>query len=115
MNRREHLMTTTAEEAMEVGHRVTKAMRFGMSEVQPGQRLTNAERVVDEFHDLFVMMEMLREEGHIPLHLQFIPSTEKTIAKREKVNRLMATISAEQGTLDGSADPTPVPPFRPSA
>ncbi|WP_143559577.1 hypothetical protein [Sphingomonas dokdonensis] len=92
-------MITAAEEAMEVGHRISKALRFGLTEVQPGQPLTNAERIIDEFHDLFVMMEMLREEGHLP-YTSFVPGIEKTDAKREKVNRLMDTISRREGTLD---------------
>ncbi len=97
MNRAEHMMTTAAEEAMEVGHRITKAMRFGVDEFQPGQEMTNAERVLDEFHDLFAMLTLMSTEGVMPLdHL--IPDRSRLMRKREKFERFLA-ISAEQGTL----------------
>lgn len=97
MNRAEHMMTTAAEEAMEVGHRITKAMRFGTHEVQPGQELTNAQRVMDEFHDLLAMLLLLSTEGVMPLD-GLIPHPSRLMRKREKFERFLA-ISAEQGTL----------------
>lgn len=102
MDRIEHLAATAAEEACEVGQRITKALRFGFDEIQAGQPLTNAERIVGEFHDLFVMLEWLREEGKIPRHLFFVPPPGVTEAKRTKVEKFMA-ISREQGVL--SDDP----------
>ena len=97
MNRAEHMMTTAAEEAMEVGHRITKAMRFGVHEVQPGQDLTNAERVLEEFYDLFAMLLLMSTEGVMPLD-GMIPDASRLMRKREKFERFLA-ISAEQGTL----------------
>ena len=97
MNRAEHMMATAAEEAMEVGHRIAKAMRFGVHEVQPGQTMTNAERVLDEFHDLFAMLLLLSTEGAMPLD-GLIPDASRLRRKREKFEGFLA-ISAEQGTL----------------
>lgn len=99
MNRTEHLLTTAAEEANEVGQRIAKALRFGLSEVQPGQPLTNAERIVEEFHDLYSMLDWLKEEGHLPAKISIVPSMHIRLNKRHKVERFMA-ISREQGVLD---------------
>ena len=52
MVRREHLLTCLAEECTEVGQRVTKALRFGLAEVQAGQTLTNRQRIAEEYRDL---------------------------------------------------------------
>lgn len=98
MNRAEHLFTTAAEEATEVGQRISKALRFGLSEVQPGQPLSNAERIVEEFHDLYSMIDWLQAEGHIPASISIRPDHDTMRRKREKVERFMA-ISREQGVL----------------
>jgi NTP pyrophosphatase (non-canonical NTP hydrolase) len=59
VNRIEHLLFTLAEECAEVAQRASKAARFGLDEVQPGQMLTNRERIVQELNDLYAMAEML--------------------------------------------------------
>jgi hypothetical protein len=46
-----------AEECNEVAQRALKAQQFGLGETQPGQGLNNLERLVDEFHDLFVTFD----------------------------------------------------------
>lgn len=63
MNHVEYLLTCLAEESVEVAQRATKAMRFGCSEIQPGQGLTNAQRIGQELHDLFAIVELLGEAG----------------------------------------------------
>jgi hypothetical protein len=98
MDRKEHLFTTAAEEACEVGQRISKALRFGLTEVQPGQPLTNAERIVEEFHQLYAMLDWLQVEGHIDPDLDLTPDEDTKRGKREKVEHFMA-ISREQGTL----------------
>lgn len=95
MTREEHLLLCLAEECAEVAQRVSKALRFGLSEIQPAQPLTNAERVVDEFHDLFAVATLLEAEriiGHI------VPTEATVNAKAAKIERYFA-ISREQGTL----------------
>lgn len=59
----EHLLTILGEECDEVGQRVSKALRFGLSEVQPGQEKTNADRIIDELHDITVIRDMLDDYG----------------------------------------------------
>tara|TARA_X000000950_G_C13542417_1_gene508132 strand:+ start:232 stop:540 length:309 start_codon:yes stop_codon:yes gene_type:complete len=46
-----------AEECAEVAQRALKAQQFGLGEVQSGQDLTNLERLIAEFHDLFVTFD----------------------------------------------------------
>ena len=59
MNVTESLLFTLAEECAEVSQRASKAARFGLQEVQPGQMLTNRERIVQELNDLWAVVEML--------------------------------------------------------
>ncbi|MCI0620064.1 MAG: hypothetical protein L0387_00030 [Acidobacteria bacterium] len=57
--RERHLLGILAEECAEVAIRASKAQRFGMHEVQPGQRLNNRARLETELDDLRAVAEML--------------------------------------------------------
>lgn len=65
MNRIEYLLGCLAEECNEVAHRALKAQRFGLAEVEPGQSLTNAQRIAAEMHDVIGVIEMLEAAGQI--------------------------------------------------
>lgn len=65
MTREEHLLTILIEECNETAQRATKALRFGLQEVQPEQPLTNAERVVYEFNDIVAIMDLLMVDNAI--------------------------------------------------
>lgn len=65
MTETEHLLVKVMEECAEVAHRASKALRFGLEEVQEGQLLDNGQRIVQEFSQLYAIIEMLEEEGHI--------------------------------------------------
>lgn len=41
----------------------TKALRFTLQDVQAGQILTNAERIIQEYADLCALVDMLCDEG----------------------------------------------------
>ncbi len=84
MTREEHLLTIVAEECNEVAQRATKALRFSLEEVEPGQEYTNKERLFQEFEDLVAAMKML-----FPGDLDKIPDSEKQFAKMEKVERYL--------------------------
>lgn len=94
MNRREHLLVILMEECNEVAHRASKALRFGLEEIQPGDEKTNAQRISDELNDLVGVAVMLRNEGTIdsvdPTAIAF---------KTAKVEKFLA-YSKECGTLD---------------
>lgn len=48
----EHLFVCLAEECSEVVQRITKALGFGLDEVQPGQEFTNSQRIGQELIDV---------------------------------------------------------------
>jgi hypothetical protein len=82
MNRQEHLMVKAMEECNEIAHRISKACRFGLDQIQqdpddkpeqnPG-RQTNRARIVEEVLDLVVMLSMLGI--HIPPNEISIPTS----------------------------------------
>lgn len=86
MNRTEHLLACLSEECAEVSHRVGKALRFGLDEVQVGQGFTNAERISQEITDLLVIADILSAEGLVPYPKDV---DEAKRAKRAKVERWM--------------------------
>lgn len=95
MNMSEHLIACLAEECDEVGQRCMKALRFGLTEIQPGQPLTNAERISQELSDLIAVMRMATFEGLIPKpDLGGATIT----AKQAKVEKF-ARYAIEQGAL----------------
>jgi hypothetical protein len=63
MERTQYLLICLSEECAEVSQRASKALRFGLQEVQSGQEQTNAERIAQEFQDLLAIIEMLEEAG----------------------------------------------------
>ena len=65
MTRKDYLLIVLQEECVETAQRVSKALRFKPEEIQEGQDLTNAERIVYEFNDIVAVMELLQEEGII--------------------------------------------------
>jgi hypothetical protein len=96
MNRTEHLLTCLAEECDEVGQRVMKALRFGLTETQAGQPLNNADRIVEELHDLLAVAAILGREG-VLANPTMMPQG-KIATKLEKIEKYMA-ISRAQGAL----------------
>lgn len=89
MNRDEHLNLHVMEECDEVSQRVSKLLRFGATETQPGQTLTNRERIIDEVNDLVAVLDMA---GLFEL------DTFKMAKKRLKVEKYLE-YSRTQGTL----------------
>ena len=100
MNRQEHLMTIAMEECAEVSQRISKAMRFGMEQVQRDandkpeenpDRMTNRERIQEEFADLVAVLEMI-DTGLVTV------TSMQVAAKRDKVERYLVR-SRDNGTL----------------
>lgn len=89
MTRQEHLLTLLVEECCETAQRATKALRFGLEEIQEGQNLTNAERIREEFNHIVAAFEML-DIGYVDRY-----SIE---TKMKKVNKFLE-YSKEVGTL----------------
>ncbi len=106
MNRAEHILDVVGEEGSEVAQRVSKALRFGLLEMQPGQDETNAERIRGEFYDLIGAYGMAVNEGLLPPMNLEPGHVQALIAyKTERVERFMA-LARESGALveqDGAA------------
>lgn len=60
MNETEYLLVVLSEECAEVAQRASKAIRFGLSEIQPGQQEDNRRRLEGELADLMAVAELLR-------------------------------------------------------
>lgn len=98
MNRQEHLLTIIMEECAEVAQRASKALRFGLTEIQPDQDLSNAERVMVEFDDLLAAIQMCQDANLLPSR-----SPERMAAKMAKVEKFLV-YSEQQGTLKAAFD-----------
>ena len=61
MNLQQYLLVKLAEEAAEVAQIALKAAHFGLSEVQPGTEVTNAQRIYAELNDVMAMVHRLTE------------------------------------------------------
>ena len=59
MNDTEHLLTVLAEECSETAQRATKAIRFGLTEVQPEQSEDNRRRLEREYSEIVAVAELL--------------------------------------------------------
>lgn len=82
------LLTILAEECCEVGQRVAKALRFGIDEVQTGQNLTNAERIMQELGDVMAVIDQLESIGVVDRPR----ITDFRVAKRPKLKSYLQTI-----------------------
>jgi hypothetical protein len=85
--REREILTILIEEAAEVQQRATKMLRFGISEVQPGQPFTNRERLGDEVGDFSAILEMAYREGVVSQDRVVIASQRK----HEKLRAFMQT------------------------
>ncbi len=97
MTRLDHLLWILAEECAEVAQRASKAARFGLAEVQPGQSLTNAQRIEKEFADLIGIYEMLANEARLDCIASF---RDDITAKQDKIERFLKFSRDVCGTLD---------------
>jgi hypothetical protein len=63
MNDVAHQLFAVAAVCMKMAQRASKAARFGLQEVQPGQPYSNAERIVQQYRALLSLVELMDEEG----------------------------------------------------
>jgi hypothetical protein len=97
MDSTEHLLICLSEECAEISEqcskvavRVSKALRFGQDEIQPGQLLSNVERISLEMADLLAMAEVMETAGLI--------SRVQVEKKKDKLRAFMA-YAVECGAL----------------
>lgn len=66
LNKTEYLLICLIEECAEIQQRATKALRFGLTEIQKDQLLTNAQRINGEVNDFNAVLEILKNRRDIP-------------------------------------------------
>lgn len=94
MNKIEYLLTVLGEECAESAQRASKAIRFGMHEVQPGQPEDNRRRLEREVAEVVATAELIG----------LVIRDEDKSAKVEKLRRYM-DYSRQIGTLEDGGDP----------
>jgi len=80
------------EECAEVSQRCSKALRFGLGEIQTGQELNNAQRIEAEFADLMAVHEMMTTLGMITVHLPDYTSRKQRVEKYLNMSRELGTL-----------------------
>lgn len=94
MTETQYLLDVLSEECNEVAVRASKAIRFGLEEIQPGQELTNAQRLALELDDLYGAIELLNEKHPGT----YIPNRDNINAKKVKVAKFIK-YSEQCGTV----------------
>ena len=96
MQRNEHLLTIAAEECAETAQRISKALRFTLTEIEPGQMYSNSARIMHEYCDIIASFEMLIEAGLVvmPTHAK-----RRILTKKANVEKFLK-LSAQLGTLE---------------
>src|SRR5687767_9972309 len=96
MKLKEMLLDALMEECAEVIVRASKALRFGLDEIQPGQALTNRERLEAELNDLAGVLAMLPGTGVLSREWK------NEAAALEKTDKVMEYLrySRQCGTLE---------------
>lgn len=97
MNNIEYLLNVLGEECSEVHHRCSKAMRFGLDEVQPGQELNNARRLHQEVCDIYAVLEMLHAAGVNIIHLDrgLIEAKKRKVFETMELSRSLGILKDE--------------------
>ena len=95
MNINEYLLVCLSEEAVEVSHAVSKALRFGLESKNLNSDTCNRRDIVKEFNDVIAIIELLEEAG---ISLPDIYSREHIEAKKNKIKQFMI-YSEDSGCL----------------
>lgn len=103
MTQIQYLLITLMEECDEVSQRCSKALRFGLHEIQPEQPLDNETRIMEEICDFRGVVRYLQELGvfHKLLDMQWVNARAR--AKIEKLVKYME-YSKQRGIIDGVHD-----------
>lgn len=98
MNEAEYHIKLLEEESAEVAQRCSKAMRFGLLEVQPGQKLNNAQRIEEEFLDLIVVYRLMMQSDMVRWPEDEPGASERIVAKASRIEKSME-LSRKEGCL----------------
>ena len=106
MDKQEHLLTILGEECSELHQDICKALRFGMNDKGPDNKLDNTQLMFKEFNDILAMADMINEYV-TSMPWSGVTYTDKGILyrddkmvqkKKDKVEKYLA-YSKEKGTL----------------
>lgn len=104
MNEVEHLLVCLMEGCAEIQERASKALRFGLDEIEHGQDANNEQRIVGEIWDLVGVIEELQD--HKALRgLASSDAGHHIGGKRQKLRKFMA-YARECGTLSDPVSET---------
>lgn len=103
MTQIEYLLITLMKECDEVSQRCSKALRFGLHEVQPEQPLDNEVRIMEEICDFRGVVRYLQELGVFRKLLDMKWVNARARAKIEKLVKYME-YSKQRGIIDGVHD-----------
>lgn len=95
MTRLQHLLVCLTEECAEVAQAATKALRFGLDDINPHLNITAESQLTLELIDLKTVVEMLIQEG---VSLQHEDEFNLMNLKEAKVEKFLK-FSHERGQL----------------
>lgn len=97
MNVQEHLLAKLSEECVEVSKEIHKALSFGLEDTDPTipGAATQRERIIEELNDVFAVIELLIDHGHLPKVFSDRSAIDR---KKIKVGTFMA-YAREKGAL----------------
>lgn len=99
MNKEDILLAQLAEECGEVVQAVGKALRFGLNDRHPKEKITNVQLIYKEVHDIVgVFAELQTELGMID-----VLDGQDILDKREKVKSYLE-VSENLGRLDKASE-----------
>jgi NTP pyrophosphatase (non-canonical NTP hydrolase) len=84
------ILTILIEECAEVQQRATKLLRFGRDEIEPGQHLSNRERLSMELGDVSAILTMASAVGLVSEEI----AREQMPKKQAKLRKYMQTEGA---------------------
>lgn len=96
--RESEILIILIEECAEVQQRATKMLRFGRDEVQPGQPLSNMERLSQELGDLQAILTLAEDAGLVSRDI----AGKQAPIKFEKLERYMQTDAISHPKETGS-------------
>ena len=91
----QYLQVCAMEEAAEVTQRISKDLRFGLDDIQPGQSETNRARLENEIVDFVTVLDLMDQLDIINLQ----GHADSYAAKREKIEKYMQ-YARDQGILE---------------
>ena len=99
MNREQYLLTKLAEECNETAQRASKAIVFGMNDIQEGQYKSNNTRLVEEFSHIVAYMELLIDENSVKMDMDFM---KKHVDKKKQELKDWYEYSVNRGCVENN-------------